>query len=52
MEKRFGGENGESELPYIISCTNEALVNASSLVSFLTQYINIYKLNDKYMSPY
>lgn len=43
MGKRFGEENGESELPYIISCTNEALVNASSLVSFLAQSINSHK---------
>lgn len=37
---RFCDEHGEWKLPNLINCTNEALVNASSLVSFLARRIN------------
>lgn len=33
---RLCDENGEWELPNLINCTNEALANASLLVSYLT----------------
>lgn len=39
---RFCDGHGEWELPNLINCTNEDLVNASLLVSFLTQCISNY----------
>lgn len=47
---RFCDQRGIWESPNLINCTNEALVNASLLVSFLTLFIMNYKLNHD--SPY
>nr|XP_034315952.1 adhesion G protein-coupled receptor E3 isoform X2 [Crassostrea gigas] len=47
MAKRFGEANGESELPYIISCTNEALMNASSLLDGIIENVT----QDKFSIP-